>query len=426
LSAASSAAPFITLYFRISGKLGALFWLLFWACKKVTRHKGETEVLKNKIKTSHPISPSSAAVWLALAWPYYWRKKKTLTFSAGSFEILNAIAGMESMGECLQAIETIHVSDRGHFGGTQINAQEHKVDALGYVVENHHLGQALLAAIDKTHVHCITATVKKAEPVINGVNVFLDSNDKQSTIKTDCLIVADGAQSPLRRQLGIDHRLKPYPQVAMIANVALQKNHQGIAYERFTNEGPIALLPLKDYRQQHRAALVWTLPKEQQAQYEQADERTIIDTLQQRFGYRAGLIDAIGERHFYPLELVEAKEQVRSNVVILGNAAHFLHPVAGQGFNLALRDCQQLSKVLIDALHRPNVPIGSLQTLNAYLERQRFDQQKTIGITDQLVNIFSTEHLGLSVLRQLGLIGLAAAPAAKHSFAKLMMGHSHV
>jgi len=352
--------------------------------------------------------------------------ERSTALSAGSFGILNAIAGMESLRESLQAIETIHVSDRGHLGGTQIHAQEHKVDALGYVVENQHLGSALLDAIAKSHVDCITATVTKAEPIARGFNCFINSDGKESTIKTDCLIVADGAQSPLRQQLGIDHSVKPYPQVAMVANVALQNNHHGIAYERFTHEGPIALLPLKDYRQQHRAALVWTIAKDQLAEYEQADTQTLIEALHQRLGYRAGMIDDIGERHFYPLELVEAKEQVRSNLVILGNAAHFLHPVAGQGFNLALRDCQQLSKVIIDGLQQSDLAVGSLQTLHTYLERQRFDQQKTIGITDQLVKLFSTEHSGLSVLRQLGLMGLMAIPGAKHSFAKLMMGRNHV
>ena len=352
--------------------------------------------------------------------------ERSTALSAGSVDILREMGCLSSISNYYEKIETIHVSDRGHFTGVALVARDFNVDALGYVIENCHLGEALLKQLRDTHINFKTASVDKALPVKNGFSLSLNCDGILENLETDLLVIADGAQSSLRQQLGIRHSEKTYGQIAMIANVALEKPHHNIAYERFTDEGPIALLPLPPHQGQERAALVWTLPADQQKTYEQNTEATLIEQLHQRFGYRAGRIIAMGQRHFYPLTLIEAEEQVRSNVVILGNAAHFLHPVAGQGFNLALRDCHQLHHVIAEALNHSNTSPGHYQQLKRYIERQQFDQYKTIGITDNLVTLFSTQKHIPAIVRQLGLMGLNATPGAKTLFGKMMMGQANV
>jgi len=194
--------------------------------------------------------------------------ERSTALSAGSIDILNTMNCLPTLNDYLQSINTIHISDRGHFGGTQLSANEYDLEALGYVIENRHLGGALLTQLESSNVTVKTAIVNHAAVVSDGVNLELKHDKKTETQHTDLLIIADGAQSPLRQQLGIDHSRKAYQQVAMIANVALEKSHNGIAYERFTDEGPIALLPLQKHNNQHRAALVWTLPIDQQLMYE--------------------------------------------------------------------------------------------------------------------------------------------------------------
>lgn len=351
--------------------------------------------------------------------------ERSTAISASSAEILASIDCFNTIKENSEAIKTIHVSDRGHFGGTQLCATDYQQTAFGFVVENRHLGFALLDKLQQTSVECKTAVVEKAVPKKNGFSLHLNNDQGEEIVETDCLIVADGAQSNLRQQLGIEHTVKPYQQVAMIANVALENDHNGIAYERFTPNGPIALLPLPKHQNQHRAALVWTIAQDKLEAYQDKESSALIEQLHQEFGYRAGRIKSVGERYFYPLELVTANEQVRSNCIILGNAAHFLHPVAGQGFNLALRDCEQLSHIIIDAARHSDLPLGHYKNLKAYEARQEFDQQKTIVLTDQLVELFSSDKLSLSVIRQLGLLGLSASPFAKSLFTSVMMGQRY-
>jgi 2-polyprenyl-6-methoxyphenol hydroxylase-like FAD-dependent oxidoreductase len=202
-----------------------------------------------------------------------------------------------------------------------------------------------------------------------------------------------------------------------------------MAYERFTDQGPLALLPLADCEQQHRAALVWTRNSTDAERLASASDDEFLNELQQTMGYRASKITHVGERAYYPLELVQSIEQVRSRVVVMGNAAHFLHPVAGQGFNLSLRDCASLADTLADSLidnTRGNISvsnkIGALSTLQQYLACRESDQQRTIALTDTMVSTFSSNALSLSLFRQCGLLSLNAMPVAKKILARQMMG----
>ncbi len=354
---------------------------------------------------------------------------RSTAISAGSAAILKQLDCWPLLHDYAEPIQTVHVSDRGHFGGTCLDANNYGVDAVGYVIENRWLGQVLLQQLQSTPVKCLApATVKECLPKKHGYQLTIESNSKTDEIAlmADLLIIADGADSALRQSLGIDTTITHYGQSALIANVSLEKPHNNIAYERFTDEGPIALLPLHQLRNGeskciNRASLVWTLPDKMSTCLLDVGEPELLEKLHNRFGYRAGKITGIGKKAIYPLQLIQAREQVRSHLVIVGNAAHFLHPVAGQGFNLALRDCQMLTECL-QLAQAQEQPLGNYSVLKHYLEKQEFDQQLTIGLTDSLVKTFSSSKLPQAVLRQLGLMSLNTLPVAKNRFAEQMMG----
>lgn len=347
---------------------------------------------------------------------------RSTALSASSVDILNQLGLWAELKPQAHAINDIHISDQGHYGSTLLHAHDYDVDALGYVIENSVLGHGLMARLQQTSVACIApATVSHCQMKKQGAVLTLDAEKTRKTITADVVIIADGVDSPLRQSLGIDSEKTPYQQSAIIANVALNCPHNGIAYERFTEQGPLALLPLNDFDGQPRASVVWTRDTDNVDEVMALNDQDFIAQLQQCFGYRADHIAHVGQRHCYPLTLVQAKEQVRSNIVVLGNAAHFLHPVAGQGFNLSLRDSEVLVDVLAQAVKQQQA-IGHYSVLQQYEQRREKDQQLTIGLTHMLVNLFSSKKLSLSVVRQLGLLSLHAVPSMKKTLAKKMMG----
>ena len=195
----------------------------------------------------------------------------------------------------------------------------------------------------------------------------------------------------------------------------------GVAYERFTEQGPMALLPLGESDQASRCALVWTLPSEQLEATLALSDDELLALLQTRFGYRLGRFCRIGKRQSYSLQLQMISEQVRSSLVVLGNAAHYLHPVAGQGFNLALRDCVALTDTLQDASKRSQ-SLGDLSVLQSYLSKQQNDQDLTVNFSDQIVKVFSSQKLPKQLFRSAGFLALALFPEAKQFLAKQTMG----
>lgn len=348
---------------------------------------------------------------------------RSTALSYGSVEILRELNLWPQLSEHVTAIRRVHVSDRGHFGGGMINAAEHQLDAVGYVVENAWLGRVLLQNLQaQTAIQCFApAQVTRLTPLQNGALLQLDCAGKTSQIRTSLAVIADGGDSPLRQSLGISSRIRAYHQSAIITNVEFSEAHQGIAYERFTDSGPMALLPLGESDTACHAALVWTLPSEQAEAMMALDDEAFLAALQQRFGFRQGRFVRVAKRFAYPLELVLAEEQVRSHIVLVGNAAHFLHPVAGQGFNLALRDCTALVEQIVQACKRGENP-GSLAVLQAYVAQQQLDQSLTVEFSDRLVRLFSSQQLPLIALRHLGFISLAALPFAKREFSRQTMG----
>lgn len=347
---------------------------------------------------------------------------RSTAIAQGSVGIFQSLGVWERLLEQATAIRKIHISDAGHLMGGVINAQDYAVDAVGYVIPNQWIGKVLLSTLKTLlNVQLFSSTsVEKIMPKQAGAVIEIAQNlsDNTTQIETDLVIMADGGQSTLAQQLGIDFNIQPYHQTAIIANVAFSESHQHTAYERFTELGPIALLPLGKSASAQEAALVLTLPEKQASELLNAPEEIFLAHLQKRFGNRLGNFLRVGQRHAYPLQLVTAKEQIRSHLVLIGNAAHFLHPVAGQGFNLSLRDCASLSRQLVQS----EKPLGKLSVLQGYLAQQHKDQNTTILFSDQLVKIFSNNRLPLIALRHLGFLGLESIPSLKNILVHQTMG----
>lgn len=337
---------------------------------------------------------------------------RSTALSYGTQQIYQRLGIWPRVAERAQAIAHIHVSDRGRFAAARLSAEEEGVPALGYVAENAWLGHCLWQALDPDVVswRC-PAEVVGMQAIDDGYRLTL--ND-ETLLDCDLAVLADGGRSGLREQLGITVKTTAYEQSALIANVSISQPHGGQAFERFTDEGPMALLPLPD----QRSALIWTRPGDDAQRLLALDERAFLAELQNVFGYRLGTLRQVGARHVYPLALIEAQEQVRANLVVLGNAAHSLHPIAGQGYNLALRDVQALADALLAG---PEVP-GDFATLQQYYARQQLDQSLTVGFSDRVTRLFSTAEPLLATGRNLGLLGLDMLPPAKRWFARQAMG----
>ncbi|WP_434678523.1 2-octaprenyl-6-methoxyphenyl hydroxylase [Pseudomonas sp. R1-18] len=342
--------------------------------------------------------------------PSYDARSSALSF--GARRIYERLGLWQQISRRAEPILQIQVSDQGRFGATRLSAMEEGVPALGYVVENAWLGQCLWAALDSDVISWrVPAEVQSMQAVADGYRLTL--ND-ETELECDLAILADGGRSSLREQLGIAVHQRPYDQSALIANITPSEAHCGQAFERFTEDGPMALLPLPE----NRCALVWTRTGSDTRRLAALDDRSFLEELQGVFGYRLGTLRQVGARHVYPLALIEAQEQIRSNLVILGNAAHSLHPIAGQGFNLSLRDADALAETLLDS----DGPLGDLATLQAYRDRQRMDQQLTVGFSDKVTRLFGSKQSVIATGRNLGLLGLDLLPPAKRWFARQAMG----
>ena len=342
--------------------------------------------------------------------PSYDARSSALSY--GTRLIYEHLGVWEAIARHAEPIRNIHVSDRGRFGATTLEAAEAGVPALGYVVENAWLGQCLWAALDPERVswRCpAEVTGLRAEP--NGYRLTLAD---ETQLTCSLAVLADGGRSGLRDQLGVEVKVREYDQTALIANVSFNQPHNGQAFERFTDDGPLALLPLPD----NRCALVWTRKPADAKRLQALADAAFLAQLQQSFGYRLGTLTQVGARSLYPLALAEAREQVRRNLVVLGNAAHSLHPIAGQGFNLSLRDVQALAQALVGS----DAPPGELAALQGYLAAQQRDQQWTIGFSDQVTRLFSQPGRWVAHGRNLGLLGLDLLPPARQWFARQAMG----
>jgi 2-octaprenyl-6-methoxyphenol hydroxylase len=377
-------------------------------------------------------------------------------------------------------IRRIHVSDRGHGGFTRLDAAEEGLPALGHVAPNRVLGAVLAPAMaEAADVFC-PARITQTHPVMEPAEaesdpdaarapaagdpaghaasspaetqavarqVVIETESGPQTVSTRLLVVADGMRSTTREALGIGLDERDYGQSAIIANLRTQHPHHGTAYERFTPDGPLAVLPAG----QDAASMVWTLAHDEaRAAATEWSEAKFLESLQTAFGWRLGRLEAVGKRQVYPLWAVTADQFCAQRAVIMGNAAHALHPVAGQGFNLALRDVAGLVEALggdtqLDepgAVDDANGPAGAGDTgsladaadagraadpgdpdrLAAYARSRRSDYRRTFTFTDGLVRLFSNEFLPLVAARNVGLTLLDLFPPARRALLKQATG----
>jgi 2-octaprenyl-6-methoxyphenol hydroxylase len=339
--------------------------------------------------------------------------------SFGSRRILETIGLWSAIAPEAQAIRQIHVSDRGRLGATRLFAQEAKLDALGYVVPNRVIGQALSTFLPmQSNISLIApARLVGFQEQADGLSARLETGAVQHTIGTRLLVAADGANSRIRELLGIAGRSWDYGQSAIICNVSVERPQPEVAFERFTDTGPLALLPMGD----ERYALVWTVEQAQLERVLALDDSAFLDAAAERFNGRFGRFLKAGKRQSYPLSLVRAESQIKGRCVIAGNAAHSLHPIAGQGFNLSLRDVAVLAETLAEIV-RAGGDIGQDARLAGYVAARRRDQTGTVLFTDFLTRVFSNPLLPVRVLRNAGLLSLELVPSLRLTLMRHNMG----
>jgi 2-octaprenyl-6-methoxyphenol hydroxylase len=337
----------------------------------------------------------------------------------GSRQILAGIGLWDALEPATAPIRHIHISDRGRFGHAELHAAEHGVDALGYVALNRALGAALhgaLGAQTGCELLCparLTAVETGADEVRCRVSVA----GEERLLRARLLVAADGARSTVREMLGIGARTWDYGQAAIITNVTPTAPQRDWAWERFTESGPVALLPLKD----GRAGVVWTVPAASADEVMALDDAAFLERFAARFGDRLGRFERVGRRARHALALVRAEDQVAPRAVILGNAAHSLHPIAGQGFNLSLRDMAALAEVIADGVADGGDP-GAAELLARYQGWRVGDQRETLLFTDGLTRVFGNPLETVAFARNLGLLAFDLLPPVKRAFARHSMG----
>jgi 2-octaprenyl-6-methoxyphenol hydroxylase len=342
--------------------------------------------------------------------------ERSLALGYGSRLIYTGIGLWDAVATDATSIDTVHVSERGRFGITRLSAQQMRMSALGYVVTLRHLGQVLAAAL-KTQANLTILTKAKVEGVQfddkrTSIDLIVDGGQRKLT--TRLLVAADGANSPIRQSMGVEVREEDYHQHGLIANVTPTHAHANRAFERFTTEGPVALLPLS----QGRCALVWTQTPEAAAATLSLSDEQFLRALEGHFGHRLGSFSKTGKREVYPLRLMLAERLTGVRTLLIGNAAHTLHPVAGQGLNLALRDVA----VLAELLAKSTDP-GSKEILQDYEQARSPDIAATARYTDGLLRLFTNPWPPLGHMRGLGLSMMDRVPFIKHRLARTGMGY---
>jgi len=339
---------------------------------------------------------------------------RVIALNYGSRRIWESMKLWNELEPLIEPIKSIHVSDRGYLGATRLHHEEENVEALGYVAENRVVGKVLMNKIQQLNNidwYC-PATIEQLTQNDETVHVVINDGEEKE-LTASLLVAADGAMSKARELAGLAITSQGYGQAAIITNVETEYVHKGMAYERFTDTGPLAFLPMTE----NRCSVVWTINIEDTEKIMSLDDEQFVENLQQRFGFRLGHILKAGKRNVYPLAYVESEQLVKGRVVIIGNAAHALHPVSGQGYNLALRDAAEIAELIVQA----DDP-GHELLLAEYNVKRRKDMLRVYRITDSLVKIFSNSLSPLGHARAAGLILLDLMPPARHLMARQSMG----
>lgn len=341
--------------------------------------------------------------------------KRTIALAAGTVNTLRELEVWQPLAAQACAIKHIHVSDRGYSGMTRLHAEQQGVAALGQVIAaatlNQQLYQACLAQANIDWRGGYRCTGVELGATANTLTC--EHQQQQLQLHTQLLLVADGQRSSIRDALGIPVQQTQYDQHGIIATLQLADSLQGWAYERFTETGPIALLPMPN----NESSLVWTLTPAEAERVMNLSDAEFVRAAQQAFGYRAGRFTGVSMRVKYPLQLQLAERNIAQRALLIGNASHTLHPIAGQGFNLGVRDALTVSAMVSDQSDP-----GAYSVLSDYWQARQQDYQRTIGLTDMLVRGFSNHFWPLSSIRNVALSALDHVGPLKQQFAEQTMG----
>lgn len=342
---------------------------------------------------------------------------RSIALSHQSATYLQQLGLRASLDANSTPIKHIKVSDQGHVGQCLLDHRQQGVEALGYVISQQQLGAMLYrpledaANLDWYCPDSITAVQQQPQ----HITLSLSSG---AELTAPLLVVAEGGNSATAAMLGLKSQVGDYQQVALVANVQTDQPHEFRAYERFTAEGPLALLP----NTERGFGLVWSMAAARDNVFMQLSDGEFLLRLQQAFGYGAGRFCRLSHRSSYPLLLSRLNRNISHRAVVIGNAAHTLHPIAGQGFNLGLRDAQCLSALLSEAKGQ-GADYGSSVLLQQFSQRRKQDQHQVISSTDALVRFFSNNHWPLVSGRNLGLGLLELCPPLRLRLARAAMGY---
>lgn len=332
---------------------------------------------------------------------------RALALSPASIRMFESLGLWDALQTYAEAIQTIHVSQQRQFGVAELQSNQKR--ALGYVVEMQHIQHVLYPLLGK---QTVLAPAELIAFDVDSQTALIQEAKGQRQVKASLVVAADGSDSLVRHLCGLSADVKPYHRQALVANIGLARAHHQRAYERFTPSGPMALLPMPG----NRVSLVWSMKAPDAERMQAMSDADFLRALHQAFGYRLGRFIQVGRRVMYPLRQVIMKQQALWPVVFVGNAAHTLHPVAGQGFNLGLRDVALLTQCIRqEGLHS--------DMISRYLERRRHDQWAIAQFTDSLVTLFSHSVPGMGMLRGAGLLILNNHQALKRSLSRYASGY---
>jgi 2-octaprenyl-6-methoxyphenol hydroxylase len=342
--------------------------------------------------------------------------ERTTALGNASRRIFEGLGVWEAIEQSCAAIRTIHVSDAGRFGFARLKASEQGIDAFGYVVANRAIGNALWGRLANAPGVSLRVPARPQSVAIapDAVTVTIDAEGVRERLTARVVVAADGAHSSVRSAAGIAASVEDYGQIALVANVQADRPNDGTAFERFSSCGPLAVLPLRD----GSFTVVWTVLPAHAAQILAMPDDAFLKELQMRFGWRAGCFVHAGRRASYALNLTRAAATVAERTVLIGNAAQALHPVAGQGFNLGLRDAAMLAELIVAGGEDP----GAAELLKQFANWRASDRNGVIRFTDGLIKLFGDKRRGVGMLRNLGLLLFDLTPSAKSALARVSAG----
>ncbi|WP_180040714.1 MULTISPECIES: 2-octaprenyl-6-methoxyphenyl hydroxylase [unclassified Acinetobacter] len=341
--------------------------------------------------------------------------------SRRTVQIYQELGLWDALQEHATPILEVNITEQGSFGKARLKAEQEKVESFGQVIENAWLGRVLLTEVKKEPLIELIDGVQVTSLTQDADFAYLEAQraEEQLKLQSKIVIAADGRDSFCRKALGVGASEHDYDQVAIVTTVQTSKPHAHVGFERFSPLGPLALLPLPG---EYRRSVVWPVPKGTEGEWMgDENDQHFLDALQETYGDRAGKFKKTGKRFSFPLSQVLAEKQAVGRVVLMGNAAHTIHPVAGQGFNLCMRDAYVLRRYLTEQVEK-NADLGDAAMLLDYEKSRLTDQQRVIKFCDSVVRGFSNQNPILKLIRNTGLVAFDTIPGIKPLVANYAMG----